>query len=228
MWDGIVMQRLAVVSPETGGVSTIATSPDGSLLVLGGGTTSMINDEIKGDGFLRFYDLRCIGPTSKTAFKITTGQTDTDSVIFSPDQQFVLSCQCNSSGAEILLFDLRMERRQLHTLKHETLKDTHRPPQEQSSVIAWAWWPDGELVTGGADSCIRVWDLSLPSPELVEHRLQTDCPISALSLGPNLDKSLLLAGTESGAVFIWSASKATITRIQKHLGAHGEGSVFSF
>ena len=267
IWDGILMQRLATFQPAMGGLSTMATAPDGSLLALGGGTT-MVDDEIRGDGMLRCYDFHNMSLSeSRTAsqrscmFKIETGHMDTDSIIFSQDSRLIFSCQGHSQGAEIKVYDLRMNKRQLHVLLHEpsipkskcsTTSCTPRilslcssspspfsqspslstapsyPPTETlSSVVAWSWLPDDTLVTGGADSLLRFWNLSIADPEQKERQLHADAPISAISIGPNSDGTILLAGTESGSLHIWSASSATVSRIQREMGAPGEGRVFA-
>lgn len=255
IWDGIVMQRLATLQPPAGGLSAMAAAPDGSLLALGGGTTSMISDEICGDGVLRCYDLRsmpmlgsCVGSSkSSCAFKISTGHIDTDSIIFSPDSQLIISCQGHAQGSELKVYDIRMDRRQLHVLVHEACTSKaqnspkascisavsassttiHPPIEVPGSVVASSWRPDGTLVTGGADAFLRFWDLTLADPEQRGLQLQTDAPISAISLGPNLDDTILLAGTESGTLYIWSASRAIVSRMREKMGAPGEGNLLS-
>jgi WD40 repeat protein len=168
------------IGSHTGGVASTHFSPDGKLLVSGGG-----------DKMIRIWDVaegkmlhECAGPSSFTC-----------AVRFSPDGKTIAGAGYESGqGNMIYLFDVATGKA-LPTL----------PGHPSGGIRRIAFTPDGkQLVSGGFDGTVRVWDLQ--SRKEVRQIKVDSGTVYSLAL-TNDGKLLSTAGRDGLKVWDLAASK---------------------
>ncbi|MFF1908709.1 hypothetical protein [Kitasatospora sp. NPDC058218] len=135
LWDVATHTQLATLTGHTGGVQSLAVSPDGSTLASTGS-----------DATVCLWDLR----THQQLATLTGHRGTVWKAAFSPDGQTLAT---GGDDRTVRLWDVAA-RRALVTLNGHTL--------DVSSV---AFSPDGNtLASGGGDSTVRLWDMRAARP----------------------------------------------------------------
>jgi RNA polymerase sigma factor (sigma-70 family) len=177
--------RLFLQAPPPVSVSSVALSPDGSLVATAA------------DG-VRLYDART------GAFLRAIGDAGDRGVVFSPDGRslaaagFHLETTFTTPLLPLPIFDVQTGRR-VRTLEGHKEWETY----------AIAFSPDGKLfASAGADKQILVWDLATGK---LRHRFADQAsPVTALTFSP--DGALLAGGGADKTIRLWDVATGRLRR----------------
>lgn len=95
-----------------GSVSTFAVSSSGRYIVSGNYNS---HDDMSGDGYIHVHDCN----SRNVVHKFYSGHPDVNVVAISPCERYVASGNADKEKSEVLVFDVRNERRALHKLSHD-------------------------------------------------------------------------------------------------------------
>ena len=132
------------------------------------------------------------------------------------DRRLVLSCEtpqldidevtikkkpCLTSSAadgSTYVWDTRRTDRVLHILKHGESRAVVADGNvdDSSGVTSAIWLNSVQMITGGSDGAVKLWDVSLSNPFVVEFAT-VDPPMKSMALSPN--KEQLVIGENRGA-----------------------------
>ncbi|KZT06861.1 WD40 repeat-like protein [Laetiporus sulphureus 93-53] len=157
---------------------------------------------------LRLYDARRLRPRATSKVDLEPFVGDVNALQFSPDGIYLAVARSDNT---VHIFDSRkLTRGALHVFSHE-YGDVD---EKHCFGVVNALWVDGtaqglSLVTGGADGCIRSWDVRRasndPSNGVVLARHDRDIGYFALG-DPYKNEKPLLVGENSGIVTIYEGS----------------------
>jgi serine/threonine protein kinase/WD40 repeat protein len=175
-------QKIAVLEGHRGHVTSVAFSPDRTMLASGGV-----------DGGIRLWDLAGAEPRDRTIPNAHTA--DVSSLAFS------LTTKTFASGTGSLEGIVRVwdysgeEPRPIATLL-----------QKHCTIDTLAFSPDGRLLAfGGSDKLVHVWDLSGPTPvDKGALKGHTDS-VKALAFTP--DNQMLVSGAHDATVRFWNLTR---------------------
>ncbi|CAG8446302.1 5655_t:CDS:10 [Ambispora gerdemannii] len=155
----------------------------------------------KGDRMLYLFDPRA----SEVFARGETNEEDANLVTFSPSGNFV---GVGGMSNQVTIFDIRQMNRHLHLLKHKH-KSNYNNYDDREGVNSVAWSSGNVIMTGGADSCVRGWDLRLGehSP-LIKNFANHDSPIMAINLSS--DNRFMNVGVATGRTYLYSSDYDTL------------------
>ncbi|CAG8451147.1 3739_t:CDS:2 [Ambispora leptoticha] len=155
----------------------------------------------KGDRMLYLFDPRA----NEIFARGETNEDDANLVTFSPSGNFV---GVGGMSNQVTVFDIRQMKRHLHLLKHEQ-KSNYNNYDDREGVNSVVWSSGNVIMTGGADSCVRGWDLRLNehSP-LIKNFANHDSPIMAINL--SADNRFMSVGVATGRTYFYSSDYDTL------------------
>lgn len=164
-----ILPEVSVVSP----ISSLAVSPDGSLLAVGG-----------------YREVCLVNPVSGEVVATLSGHADyVRSIAFSPDEKMLAAAGGAPQGAgEIRIWDLH---------SHQLLRTLYG---HKDSIYSVAWSRDGKLIGSGSyDRMVKLWDAST-GKEL--HNLQ-DHIDAVFAVAFNPTGTELASASQDRTVKIW-------------------------
>lgn len=176
LWD---IQSGAMLRTFSSGLMSVAFSPDGTRLAVGGG-----QDRI--DGHVTLYRVKGTG-----APQVLVGHVNTVwPVTFSPDGKYAVTGSMDTTAK---IWDLRANKL-LRTLKGHT-----------AGVTATIFSKDGSLLlTGSPDQTIKIWNWKTGA---LQQTLQSGTGVNDLKFSP--DGKLLAIGGYDSAVHLWDTTTWT-------------------
>ncbi|KAJ3255488.1 hypothetical protein HK104_007139, partial [Borealophlyctis nickersoniae] len=209
-------QRWSVGANAT---SCISLSPSGQYLavgVTGNAPYPELGDPLNspdphyGDGIVRVFDVRTVGRDSVLDFD--TGMDDHNIVGFSPCERYIYATADPNENGDVpatLVYDVRWPRDSVLADRGQQSKVVHKLPHvaqpddktDREGIGCAVWTQTGFLMTGGMDSCVRIWDPRRGDP-LVRVLDGHEAPVCALTLSD--DESFLAVGTNTSCVYLWS------------------------
>jgi len=146
------------------------------------------------ESYLRLFDIRC---NTLPIWSHMTQQREIQDIAISPCENYIA---CGGLDSSVFVFDQRFGRVPLYNLSHAVTI-------EKQGVSVCKFSKEGYLLTGGDDADLRIWDLTTRS-QLVHKLNKNDSALTSISFTEDL--SFVLAGLDSGAVSIYSASNKEI------------------
>ncbi|GAA2603388.1 MULTISPECIES: trypsin-like peptidase domain-containing protein [Streptomyces] len=179
LWDVREKRRTAALKGHEGQVTSLAFSPDGTMLATGAS-----------DATMRLWDVR-----GHRSLATLTGHSSTVfALAFSPDGQTLAS---GGQDRSVRLWDVR-ERTALLVLNSHT-----------GFVNALAFSPDGAtLASGSADATVRLWDMRAGRPRATFARSDGSVSQTVVSSPQSVyspDGKVLAVGDDSGSVRLYDA-----------------------
>jgi WD40 repeat protein len=213
LWEVASGKELRSFKMEGGGFNSVAFSPDGQLLVCGGG---MRTNSLAGmDGVIKVWDL-----ASGKEVRTLKGPTDSviKSVAFSADGKILGSGSSNGrmlgegSNATIQLWEVASGR-ELQKLQGHS-----------DSVSSIAFSSDGKrLVSGSFDHSIKVWDLS-NGTELSTLKGHASL-VACVAFSP--DNKIVASGSEDETIRLWDVASGTELKTLKGNSGRVQSVAFS-
>ncbi|KAG9284996.1 hypothetical protein G9A89_009806 [Geosiphon pyriformis] len=193
IWDLESRTRILACKGVRRSVSCLAVSNSG---LFGACGTTGLGDGEEGDRFLRLFSMK----NGEILGKGLTQEVDANFVTFSPSEIYV---GLGGGKNAATIFDMRFMKKPVVTLQHED--PTAGLPHEGVNSALWA--SNDIILTGGADSCVRVWDLRLGQP-LIRNFSDHDSPVTSIAL--SLGNIYMAVGVATGRAYLYTSDSKTL------------------
>ncbi|KAG2204464.1 hypothetical protein INT47_005255 [Mucor saturninus] len=180
-----------------GSVCALAISSSGRFVVSGNYNNY---DNMSGDKFIHMHDCN----SRRIAHKFYSGHPDVNVVAISPCETYVASGNADKEKSEVLVFDVRNNKRPLHKLCHDqTLIDQSLIAPDSSMGIGGLYWTSDSrtIITGGGDSTVKIWGIE-GETRLIKTYQTSSCVTSIAVDEESMTVAAGVAGAE-GIVHVW-------------------------
>jgi Tol biopolymer transport system component len=205
-------QLNTTLSGHTGGVRSVAFSPDGQLFAVAG--CAQREGIICLEGEIILWDVASGQPSGDP---LVGHSANIESVAFSPNGKTLASASCGELYEEDLLICLRGEIMLWDVASGQQIGE---PLVGHSSYIGSVTFsPDGQtLASGGSDGTIRLWDVATGQP-IGEPLADLAFGVFSVALSP--DGQTLASGGSDGTIRLWDIASGQ--QIGEPLRGHTDG-----